>query len=494
MALNVFVSASFQEPLRKMPRLIDSPGKAGRVNNAQRIVCSLKQHFNRPERSDITVRVGPNRFYLHKLLLAHSDVFESMMLGQWSESSRHEIVLEETPDCIPHMEQFFRYFYTAEICLTPENVLPIMILANKYNVADLEEACERSASRAVFAGTNIDQIIEWWYVAKQLDLRGLPKRCRDYMLCNMDAVVKSSFFCELSIEHLCELIAEKDMVITSEYDLYNAVLRWLHYEQREKSCYMTNLQKLLPLIKFCMMTTDELIRIENSLQADPQMEPEVMKYLYKAFQYHAIPFHKRSCAKLNSYDTPRLYTNSHLPKIGATLRLNVQERSLLKDGIAQNVSIPISLSTADQRDCRDWRLVFHEVNDRVQLEICSALTSSECFDTVEASVLIYKQMNGITFVKGIMQFRCYVRKLTDVPCGHIFNVQLPKESMDNNSPYIIEDNTGRYCQFRLVLRHYHGDVFRRESTPPPAATVAPSTDSSSTRTQLTGVETLTSQT
>lgn len=452
-----------QEKIPRHERGLESPGKNGRINNANLLVRNLLQHFNIKDQSDITLKVASQRFHLHKILLARSDVFRAMMLGQfWDDSRRQEIELQESEECLPYMESFFRYFYTAEINLTRENVLPIMILANKYNVKDLEEACERNAYKMVFSGTEIDQIVEWWHISAQLGLRLLHKKCRDYLLLNMDSVLQSSHFLDMSVEYLCELIKERDMVVKSEYCLYEALIRWLNKDSNKPNLD-AYISKILPHIKFCMMSTDELLDIEQSFETQPELEKHMQKHLYNAFKFHAVPFDKRGTTKLASMDCPRLYTSARLPKIGATLRLHTYERESLENGIRHNISIPVSLSNADRDDCKDWLLVFHSLQNSIQLEICSALCPSEQFDTVEASVLIYKQINGIKFVKGVMQFRCRLQQLPDVPCGHVFNVHLPKTSLDPNSPYLIKDEAGEFCQFCLVLRHYHSDVFKQGS-------------------------------
>ena len=430
------------------------------MNNALLVVRNLMQHFNQADQSDIAVVVnGRRRYFLHKILLARSEVFRTMMVGSlWADAWQQEIKLTESTDCEPHMEAFFRYFYTAQVNLTRDNLVPLLVLANKYFVRDLEEACERRATKLVFSGTPVGQVTEWWHLAAQLSLTTLQRKCRDYLLLNMDGLLGSPHFLDLSAESLEGLLKARDMVVRSEYTLYKAVVRWVTHAPR-RDALSENLRRLLPHLSLSMMSVAELLEIEQSLETQPELGKLIPRYLYEAFKYHAIPFHQRGSAGLAHLDKPRLYTSARLPKVGAMLRLHPHERPQLAAGVTHQVHIPLSLSNADRADTRKWNLVFSEIRDCLKLEIRSPLFSSEQFELVEASVLFYKQINDITFVKGVMQFRCSLANLSDVESGHMFDVHLPQDALDPASPYLISDEVGDFCQFSVVWRHYHGDMF-----------------------------------
>ena len=53
---------------------------------------------------------------------------------EWTESSEKVISLYEDAECEPHFETFLKYLYTGKVTLTHTVVLPILILADKYNV------------------------------------------------------------------------------------------------------------------------------------------------------------------------------------------------------------------------------------------------------------------------------------------------------------------------------------------------------------------------
>ena len=61
-----------------------------------------------------------------------------MLMNQnWNESREKRIVLGETPSCEAVFEDFLKYLYTGKIALDFATVIPIVSLADKYNVTDL---------------------------------------------------------------------------------------------------------------------------------------------------------------------------------------------------------------------------------------------------------------------------------------------------------------------------------------------------------------------
>lgn len=56
------------------------------------------------------------------------------MNPEWSESQESCVVLQETPACAAIFGAFLQYFYTGQICINHLIVMPVLALADKYNV------------------------------------------------------------------------------------------------------------------------------------------------------------------------------------------------------------------------------------------------------------------------------------------------------------------------------------------------------------------------
>lgn len=57
-----------------------------------------------------------------------------LMNPRWNESREQRIVLQEATECVGVFELFLRYLYTGRLKVSHTTVLPILALADKYNV------------------------------------------------------------------------------------------------------------------------------------------------------------------------------------------------------------------------------------------------------------------------------------------------------------------------------------------------------------------------
>jgi hypothetical protein len=57
-----------------------------------------------------------------------------LMNSKRSDSHQNVIELQEVPLCIEVFPLFLQYFYTGEITLEHNNIMPMLVLADKYNV------------------------------------------------------------------------------------------------------------------------------------------------------------------------------------------------------------------------------------------------------------------------------------------------------------------------------------------------------------------------
>ena len=53
---------------------------------------------------------------------------------EWNEAQEMKVVLQETPQCCDYFDKFLAFFYKGKISLAINECLPILCLADKYNV------------------------------------------------------------------------------------------------------------------------------------------------------------------------------------------------------------------------------------------------------------------------------------------------------------------------------------------------------------------------
>ena len=114
------------------------------IDHTSHVVDNIGKHFNNPDISDVTLRVGEQIFAAHRFLLAsQSSVFHTLLLSEkWRESREKTVTLEESTEGVnTAFCDFLKFFYTGKLMLTIGNVCAIHTLADKYDVPGLKEDC-----------------------------------------------------------------------------------------------------------------------------------------------------------------------------------------------------------------------------------------------------------------------------------------------------------------------------------------------------------------
>ena len=138
-------SKSCSDTCSKNPRVILRPFLADfSIQNRYRFNSppASASLYNKPELSDIKLKVGGDYYYAHRLILsAASEVFSSMLNSEWLEGKSKELELQEEEDCVKVFDRFLFYMYTGSIVLSESYVVPLFMLADKYNVKLLYDEC-----------------------------------------------------------------------------------------------------------------------------------------------------------------------------------------------------------------------------------------------------------------------------------------------------------------------------------------------------------------
>lgn len=111
--------------------------------------------------SDICLVVDGTRYPVHRLILyASSEVFKAKLQNPiWLQQNNNDLVLKEEPCCAEVFPQFLKYLYTGQSRIAIKAVLPLLMLANKYDV-------------------NVRNIVYWWFyliVSKKNIFSGFEK-------------------------------------------------------------------------------------------------------------------------------------------------------------------------------------------------------------------------------------------------------------------------------------------------------------------------------
>ena len=265
---------------------------------------------------------GKQELAAHRLILcASSEVFQIMLMNNsWTEASEKKIVLKESPECEAVFEVFLKYLYTGKISVNYSNVIPILQLADKYNVKDLLKVGLNFMSRNVPMAAKKNQVVSWYQFTTNCGYKSVSQLCLNFIKWNFDLVSRSIDWPNLELESLILILASSDLVTLQEMMVFRSLESWLTVRRQEMkeggeeniNLHMERLTlQCMEHVRFPMMTPAHLADLLLSPLISRHMEHMVSR-MAAAMAYHRNT--EDSIANLLKYKngdkllTPRLYT------------------------------------------------------------------------------------------------------------------------------------------------------------------------------------------
>ncbi|XP_046364641.1 BTB/POZ domain-containing protein 17-like [Haliotis rufescens] len=461
------------------------------VNNSESTLKRLWSLYRNSTLSDVQLVVGGAVFSAHKLILSMcSDVFKTMLTDfKWPEAFKEQITLTEEPECVDVFEDFLEYMYTGHIHLSNHTVLPVITLADKYNVKDLSETCVSYMCDNLDAvGDNL-QVVSWLQYARLCNYRTLEAKCAQYTEWNFQKVVQGRDFLSMNGSTLFEFLSSSELVVHSEYSLFLHLKRWLLSNQAHcRKCPRARrvmVEKMAGCVRFNMMTSAqlELLCQDNFIHEYADIFEEG---LMQAFQYHSITaveyFTKldekdggmsSASPDSNSSDPEKVVTScqpSSRPRNYTcedwSCQFTLENFSCLDDFTTRTFffSTPVSSSAADDHACWDWQVDLYPKGVRFPKAIMIGILENYEIDqhehhitrlgvmaksvhgeirNVEVSILaLASGINGSEYIRNVVKKQC----IFDFDgCLHNLDDIVPfDELMAAGSVYLTEEDRNTF--------------------------------------------------
>lgn len=194
-----------------------------------------------------------------------------LMSPQWSESQESRITLCETPQCAPIFSEFLRYFYTGQIRISHAVVLPILSLADKYNVRDLISLCLDYMRNHIAVAAIHGTLVSWLQYTLNCGHENISQACQNFIKWNLELVARTQDFGNFELDALVCLLHQSSLVIRDEMTLFKALESWLNHQAETFKPQMSPVQ-LDSTLKQLVVTVMSLIRF-------PMMSPRQLAQL-----------------------------------------------------------------------------------------------------------------------------------------------------------------------------------------------------------------------
>lgn len=242
-----------------------------------------------------------SRVLAHKIILScNSPYFAAMFNSPLKESIATEVFIQDVDG--ETLELLVNYCYTGTLAVNEENVEKILSTACLFQMPHVVQACSNFLGKQL----HFTNAIGFTLFAEQQNCDDLYQLSLSFTARNfMEIYQNSEEFLRMNVEQLSTLLKNNDLNVTSEEDVFKALVKWLNHSDER----MNNIQTLLPLVKLSqlspMFIADHVESFCTTL--------ETQKILLDAFKWQLIP-ERRNLADDSS--VPRKSTVGKLLTIG----------------------------------------------------------------------------------------------------------------------------------------------------------------------------------
>ncbi|XP_044270524.1 kelch-like ECH-associated protein 1B isoform X2 [Tribolium madens] len=245
--------------------------------------------------TDITLEVGHEVFYAHRVVLAAaSPYFKAMFTGGLKECEMTRIPLQGVSATA--MARLIHFMYTGRIRVTENTVCQLLPAATMLQVTNVIQACCDFLERQLDPSNAIG-IASF---AEQHGCIELCKKANQYIERHFCQISQEEEFLQLNALQLITLIKKDELNVQDEKEVYNAVLKWVRHDEENRHKKMEHIlsavrcQFLPPKFLNDQMTNCEVIK----------KTPACREYLARIFK--DLTLHIRTVVKERTPNIPRV--------------------------------------------------------------------------------------------------------------------------------------------------------------------------------------------
>jgi kelch-like protein 17 (actinfilin) len=243
-----------------------------------RAFARLAEMRNRSELCDVTIIVDGEEIRAHRAILAScSRYFHAMFTSNMAECGQDRVRLKELD--ASSVLQVVRFAYSAEIEVTEKNVQQLLPAASLLQVEDVVAVCCEFLAGQL-EPSNCLGIKSF---SETHGCHNLVEQAKQFAVHHFNDVRHTDEFYILSAQELIELISRDDVCISTEKDVYDAVLEWISYDadNREPLAVSVLEHVRLPLLsRHCLV---------NEVAANPIVKASGQHLLVEALSYQLMP-------------------------------------------------------------------------------------------------------------------------------------------------------------------------------------------------------------
>lgn len=203
----------------------------------------------------------------HRVVLAASSPFFRAMFGSNLVESTQKLV--RLPDIeLDVLSAVVSYAYGGDVTLKADQVLSLLVASDRLQIRSLFVACCQFQQGCL----RPDNCLTTRAVAEMHGCAELSRLCTEYVFDNFEEVVNHEEFLALPCSQLKELISRDEIRVSSEEQVYTAVMQWVRHDLLERKDSFAEVMSLvrLPFVSPSFLTkveSEELVKSEITCQS-----------------------------------------------------------------------------------------------------------------------------------------------------------------------------------------------------------------------------------
>ncbi|KAG5672550.1 hypothetical protein PVAND_002671 [Polypedilum vanderplanki] len=257
-----------------------------------RMMYMMRQHHML---TDCVLEVDNELFHVHKVVLSSaSPYFKAMFTGGLKECEMSRVRLQGV--CPTSMAKIITFMYTGKIHVSEVTVCQLLPAATMFQVPNVIEACCAFLERQLDP-TNAIGIANF---AEQHGCAILRQKANQFIERHFTQICQEEEFLQLSAMQLVNLIRKDELNVQDEREVYNAVLKWVKYDEDNR---YPKMEHILYAVR-CQFLTPKFLKEQMKNCDVLKKVPACREYLAKIFK--DLTLHKRPIVKERKPNTTRM--------------------------------------------------------------------------------------------------------------------------------------------------------------------------------------------
>lgn len=210
---------------------------------------------------DVTLIVEGKQFHAHQIVLAaRSKYFYGVFTSDMLEKRSQSVSLGELNASA--MDSLLDYIYTGDVEISEANAEELVVAANYLLLPKLKVLAGKYLEREMMASNSI----YYFKFAEQYNCKELKFYASQMIVKNFGMIGHSKDFMQLGVKNLEELISGDDVVVRSEEEIFEAILKWINDDPEGRE---DNFPKLFRHVRvtsmsqsylFCNLATNHYVK------------------------------------------------------------------------------------------------------------------------------------------------------------------------------------------------------------------------------------------